>query len=588
MCGIAGLIAAPDAPAPEPAALAALERALAHRGPDGSGHTAVGRVALVQTRLAIIDLAGGDQPLFAGSAALVGNGEIYNYRELRAAMPQAPFTTQSDNEVPLHLWLRDGTQYARALRGMYALAIHERAGRTVTLSRDPFGIKPLYIAQTAAGIAFASEPQALLAAGIVPRAVRPAARDELLQLQFTTGAETIFPGIRRVLPGETLLCGEGRVLEHHRLPALPEGGPEQIDEAEALARLDRALTESVDLHQRSDVPYGMFLSGGIDSSVLLTLMARLNSTPVLAFTAGFAAPGAADERAAAAEVARALGARHETLEVTEAMVWRHLPEIVACMDDPAADYAIIPTWFLARRARQDVKVVLSGEGGDEMFAGYGRYRSAARPWWRGGRVMRARGTFDRLDVLRSRPAAWRDGIAAAEAEAASGGRTRLAAAQATDVADWLPHDLLLKLDRCLMAHAVEGRTPFLDPGVAAASFRLPDALKVRDRMGKWLLRQWLAANCPAARPFARKQGFTVPIGTWIAGVGDRLGKLVAAQPGVAEVADPARVVALFRHARGRREEFAAWHLLFYALWHRAHIQGLAPAGDVFETLASNR
>ena len=588
MCGIAGLIAAPDAPAPEPAALAALERALAHRGPDGSGHTAVGRVALVQTRLAIIDLAGGDQPLFAGSAALVGNGEIYNYRELRRDMPQTAFATQSDNEVPLHLWLRDGTQYARALRGMYALAIHERAGRTVTLSRDPFGIKPLYIAQTAAGIAFASEPQALLAAGIVPRAVRPAARDELLQLQFTTGAETIFPGIRRVLPGETLLCGEGRVLEHHRLPALPEGGPEQIDEAEALARLDRALTESVDLHQRSDVPYGMFLSGGIDSSVLLTLMARLNSTPVLAFTAGFAAPGAADERAAAAEVARALGARHETLEVTEAMVWRHLPEIVACMDDPAADYAIIPTWFLARRARQDVKVVLSGEGGDEMFAGYGRYRSAARPWWRGGRVMRARGTFDRLDVLRSRPAAWRDGIAAAEAEAASGGRTRLAAAQATDVADWLPHDLLLKLDRCLMAHAVEGRTPFLDPGVAAASFRLPDALKVRDRMGKWLLRQWLAANCPAARPFARKQGFTVPIGTWIAGVGDRLGKLVAAQPGVAEVADPARVVALFRHARGRREEFAAWHLLFYALWHRAHIQGLAPAGDVFETLASNR
>jgi asparagine synthase (glutamine-hydrolysing) len=586
MCGIAGLIAAPGAPAPEPATLTALERALAHRGPDGSGHTAVGRVALVQTRLAIIDLAGGDQPLFAGSAALVGNGEIYNYRELRAAMPQTRFATESDNEVPLHLWLRDGTRYAGALRGMYALAIHERAGRTVTLSRDPFGIKPLYIAQTDAGLAFASEPQALLAAGIVRRALRPAARDELLQVQFTSGAETIFPGIRRVLPGETLLCGDGRVLEHHRLPALPEGGPEDIDADAALRRLDAALTESVDLHQRSDVPYGMFLSGGIDSSVLLTLMARLNTAPVLAFTAGFAAPGAADERADAAALARALGARHETLEVTEAMVWRHLPEIVACMDDPAADYAIIPTWFLARRARQEVKVVLSGEGGDEMFAGYGRYRSAARPWWRGGRVMRGRGTFDRLDVLRARPAAWRDGIAAAEAQAATGGRTRLAAAQATDIADWLPHDLLLKLDRCLMAHAVEGRTPFLDPGVAAAAFRLPDALKVRDGAGKWLLRQWLAANCKAARPFAKKQGFTVPIGTWIGGVGERLGKLVAMQPGIAEIAEPARVIALFRHAAGRRESFAAWHLLFYALWHRTHIQGLPPAGDVFETLAT--
>jgi len=586
MCGIAGLIAAPDAQVPAPETLAALERALAHRGPDGSGHTAVARVALVHTRLAIIDLAGGNQPLFAGSAALVGNGEIYNYRELRAAMPQVAFATESDNEVPLHLWLRDGTQYARSLRGMYALAIHERAGRTVTLSRDPFGIKPLYVAQTAAGLAFASEAQALLAAGIVPRAVRPAARDELLQVQFTTGAETIFPGIRRVLPGETLLCGDGRILEHHRIAALPEGGPEDIDEAAALARLDRALTESVDLHQRSDVPYGMFLSGGIDSSVLLTLMARLNATPVLAFTAGFDAPGAADEREAATEVARALGAHHETLEVTEAMVWQHLPEIVACMDDPAADYAIIPTWFLARRARQDVKVVLCGEGGDEMFAGYGRYRAAARPWWRGGRVMRGRGTFDRLDVLRARPAAWRDGIAAAEAQAATPGRTRLAAAQATDMADWLPHDLLLKLDRCLMAHAVEGRTPFLDPGVAAAAFRLPDGLKVRDRTGKWLLRQWLAANCKAARPFARKQGFRVPIGTWMAGVGDRLGKLVAMQPCVAEIAEPTRVAALFRHASGRREEFAAWHLLFYALWHRTHIQGLAPAGDVFETLAT--
>jgi asparagine synthase (glutamine-hydrolysing) len=280
-----------------------------------------------------------------------------------------------------------------------------------------------------------------------------------------------------------------------------------------------------------------------------------------------------------------LGARHETLEVTEAMVLSHLPEIVACMDDPAADYAIIPTWFLARRARQEVKVVLSGEGGDEIFAGYGRYRSATRPWWRGGRVMRARGTFDRLDVLRARPIAWRDGIAASEAEAAHGGRSRLAVAQAADMADWLPHDLLLKLDRCLMAHAVQGRTPFLDPAVAAAAFRLPDALKVRGRVGKYLLRQWVAQHCPTARPFARKQGPAVPIGAWMAGVGNRLGPLVAGQPGIAEIAEPGRVAALFRNAGGRREEFAAWSLLFYALWHRTHVLGLAPAGDVFDTLA---
>ena len=470
---------------------------------------------------------------------------------------------------------------------MYAIAIHERAARTLTLTRDPFGIKPLYTAQVAGGLAFASEPQALLAAGLVRRALRPAARAELLQMQFTTGADTIFEGIQRVLPGETLTCSDGRVLERHRVTALPEGPPEEIEEAAALDRLDRALMESVDLHQRSDVPYGMFLSGGVDSAAILALMARLNSTPVLAFTAGFASPGAADEREQAAAVAAAVGARHETIEITEAMVWQHLPEIVACMDDPAADYAIIPTWFLARRAREEVKVVLSGEGGDEIFAGYGRYRSAMRPWWLGGRVMRARGTFDRLDVLRARPTGWRDGIAAAEAQAATGGRTRLAAAQATDMADWLPHDLLLKLDRCLMAHAVEGRTPFLDSGVAAAAYRLPDALKVRQGRGKWLLRLWLERALPAARPFAPKQGFSVPIGAWIAGQGERLGRLVAQQPGVAELAEPARVVALFRKAAGRREGFAAWSLLFYALWHRTHILGLPPAGDVFETLSAS-
>jgi asparagine synthase (glutamine-hydrolysing) len=469
---------------------------------------------------------------------------------------------------------------------MFAIAIHDRSARSVTLTRDPFGIKPLYTVQFDGGLAFASEPRALLEAGLAPRAVRAAARDELLQLQFTTGAETIFPGISRVLPGETLTCTDGHVLGRSRVEALPDGPAENISEDAALARLDRALMESVDLHQRSDVPYGMFLSGGIDSAAILALMARLNSQPVLAFTAGWDVSGVADERAHAADVARAAGARHETIQITERMVWTHLPEIVACMDDPAADYAIIPTWFLARRARQDVKVVLSGEGGDEVFGGYGRYRKAMRPWWRGGRVMRARGPFDRVDVLRDRAAGWREGYAASELAAAEG-RDRLSAAQAVDVADWLPNDLLLKLDRCLMAHAVEGRTPFLDPGVAAAAFRLPEGLKVRGRLGKWILRRWLESALPEAKPWAPKQGFTVPVGEWIAREGPRLGPLVARQAGVAEIAHPDRVERLFASGGvGWPSGHAAWTLLFYALWHRTHILGHPPAGDVFETLAA--
>lgn len=583
MCGIAGLALRSGA-APSPALLAAMNAALGHRGPDGNGQHISGNVALAHTRLAIIDLKTGDQPLFAGSSALIGNGEVYNYRELRTEN-QLACVTGSDCEPPLHLYRRDGIGFAERLRGMYAIALHDPAERRLVLARDPFGIKPLYIAEFADGIAFASEPQALLHAGIVAPSLDGDRLNELLQLQFTTGAETIFRGITRLLPGETIAIADGRIVERRRRAALPEGAPEEIGEDAALARLDAALQDSVDLHQRSDVPYGMFLSGGTDSAAILAMMARLNDRPVLAFTAGFDVPGAADEREAASRAAKAAGARHVSIDVTRAEVWRHLPAIVGAMDDPAADYAIIPTWFLARRARQEVKVVLSGEGGDEIFGGYGRYRSAMRSWWLGGKAPRRKGAFDGLDVLRVEPTGWRDGIAAAEIEAAQGGRTRLQAAQALDVADWLPNDLLTKLDRCLMAHAVEGRTPFLDPGVAAAAFRLPDGLKVRRDLGKYLLRRWLETRFPASEPFRPKQGFTVPIGAWIAEDGARLGALVAAQPGVAEIAKPDRVQALFRAASGKKEAFAAWHLLFHALWHRRHVEGRQMLGDVFEALA---
>ncbi len=582
MCGIAGLALKPGI-TPDPKVLEALTAALAHRGPDGHGHHVAGNVALAHTRLAIIDLATGDQPLFAGSAALVGNGEVYNYRELRTDNALV-CATGSDCEPPLHLFRRDGAGFAETLRGMYAIAIHDRATRQVVLARDPFGIKPLYIAETASGIAFASEPAALIAAGIVAPSLRRQPLAELLQIQFTTGAETIFEGITRLLPGETVVIADGAIVERRLRAALPAGAPEQITEEAALARLDAALAESVDLHQRSDVPYGMFLSGGTDSAAVLAMMARLNERPVLAFTAGFDIPGAADEREAAARAAAAAGARHVTIDVTRDMAWRHLPEIVAAMDDPAADYAIIPTWFLARRAREEVKVVLSGEGGDEIFGGYGRYRSAMKPWWLGGKAMRAHGAFDRLDVLRQPARGWRDGIEAAAAAAATPGRTRLQAAQALDVADWLPNDLLTKLDRCLMAHGVEGRTPFLDPGIAAAAFRLPDGLKVRDGQGKWILRQWLARHFSASEPFRKKQGFTVPVGAWIAQEAERLAPLVAAQAAVAKVAKPDRILPLFRAAAGKREGFAAWHLLFLALWHRRHVEGVRAEGDVLAFL----
>jgi len=584
MCGIAGVMTLGAGPPPD-ALLDALLGALAHRGPDGEGRHIAANVGIVQARLAIIDLATGDQPLYEpGGAALVGNAEIYNYVELREEMQGARFQTRSDCEVPLHLFRRHGLDFTRYLRGMYALAIHDPVAGRLVLTRDPFGIKPLYYAETDQGFVFASEPQALVATGLIAPEIDPVARGELLQLQFTTGRQTIFRGIQRVLPGETVVVVGGHVVERRRTAALPDGPPEPIAEDEALAALDRVLEDSVRLHQRADVPYGLFLSGGIDSSAVLAMMARLNTRPVHAYTIGFDGTGATDERALARVAASALGAEHIEVSFTEEDFWQLLPAVAAAMDDPAADYAILPTYKLAAVAGEDLKVVLSGEGGDEMFAGYGRYRSFGRPWWLGGRTPRSRGVFDHLGVLSLDTAGWRDGIAAAEMSAQGGERNRLQSAQAADCAEWLPNDLLTKLDRCLMAHGVEGRTPFVDTTVAAFALRLPDALKVRDRRGKWLLRRWLAERLPEARPFAPKQGFTVPVGEWIQRAGRRLGPMVARHPAIAEIADPEAVVRLFA-SPGKHRSFAAWVLLFYALWYGRHMLGRPVADDVFAALA---
>ena len=591
MCGIAGILSA-DGRTPSEAVLRRLAGALSHRGPDGEGMHRAGPVGLIQTRLAIIDLETGDQPLFAtrpdgGEVVLVANGEIYNYIELRAGMGEERFRTRSDCETPLQLYLDHGVDFAERLRGMYSVAVFDAAAGRLLIARDPFGIKPLYYVENENGFVFASEPQALIAAGLTSAELDARARDELLQLQFTTGAETAFAGIRRVLPGETLVVERGMVIDRRRIPAVPLEGPRKMAIGDALIDLDHVLTESVNVHQRSDVPYGMFLSGGVDSSVLLALMARLNTTPVRAFTAWFPGTDAKDEREFARTAAASVGASHVEVEFTENDFWDLLPEVAAAMDDPTADYAVLPTYKLARAARDDgLKVVLCGEGGDELFAGYGRYRSASRSWPL-ARPMRRKGILEGLGLLRDEPdgRSWRDGIAASERACDVPGLSHLQALQAVDCADWLPHDLLNKLDRCLMAHGVEGRVPFLDREVADFAFRLPDAMKIKRRTGKWLLRRWLETGMPQARPFARKRGFTVPVGEWIAARGAELGPLVAAQEGIAEACDPDAVERLFR-AGAAKEGKAAWTLLFYSLWHRRHIQGRAPAGGVLDTLAA--
>jgi len=584
MCGIAGLMTI-DGTSPSDEVLDAFARCLAHRGPDGQGRFRDKNVALVQTRLAIIDLETGDQPIVGPDGNVISaNGEIYNFVELRAALPDVAMKTASDCEPPLHLYGRKGLAFVDDLRGMFAISIYDAERGRLVLSRDPFGIKPLYYAETQRGFAFASEPQALIGAGLVKPVVRDTARDAFLQLQFSTGRKTIYKGIKRVLPGETLVIERGLIVEHHMKYALEGRKSRSIGEDQAMKELEEALKDSVKVHQRADVPYGLFLSGGIDSSALLSLMAELNDNPIKAFTAGFSGTDVHDEREHARMLAKKVGADHTEVDFNEQDFLNLLPQIAEAIDDPVADYAVLPTFKLAREAKKDVKVVLSGEGADELLGGYGRYRAYCRPWPL-RKAIRATGTFDGLGVFKGNICKdWHKGIANAEKLVKKFPWSRLQRAQAIDCIDWLPHDLLIKLDRCLMANGVEGRTPFLDPIVADAAFYLPDNMKIKNKLGKSLLRQWLNRRLPEAKPFSKKRGFTVPVGHWINRHGDKLGTLVADQPAIAEICDKNAVVTLFKN-EGKEEGFAAWTLLFYALWHQRHILQFKCDGDVFDALS---
>ena len=586
MCGLGGFMTA-DGAAPSRRILDILAGALAHRGPDHTEVMTREGLGFAHTRLSIIDLATGDQPLYGPDGlALIANGEIYNDPELRAGvLAAAPFKTGSDCESILHLYARYGVACADRLRGMYAFALHDPTSETLVLARDPFGIKPLYFAEIAGGLVFASEPQAIIATGLVEAQLTPGAAQEILQLTCTTGGGTAFVGISRVLPGETIVVIRGRVQQRFRRAALPLGPPRNISEREALEALDAVLMDSVSVHRRSDVPYGLFLSSGVDSAAVLSCLARLSGAPVTAFTASFPGTRLADEFPQAHRVAAALGARHINVKIVESDLWTHLPDIAAAVDDPSGDYAIVPTYLLARAAREEVKVVLCGEGGDEIFAGYGRYRRQARPAWLGGRERNPNGPFSALGVLRQDNLDWRRGLIAAQTAAQTPGRTRLQIAQALDCEESLPNCLLNKLDRCLMAHGVEGRTPFLDVEVAQLGFLLPERLKLARGRAKVLLRRWLESRLPEAEPFSKKRGFTVPVGEWILAAGERLGPLVADDPAVSEYCHPARVREIFVSRRGE-DQIAAWRLLFFALWHRRHIRGLLPDGDVFECLSS--
>ncbi len=557
MCGIAGVLG-------DRASARPLIEALKHRGPDGIRVEAGAGWSVGHARLSIIDLEGGWQPLHDSGSTVIGNGEIYNYLELTRDFALGDqLKTGSDFEPLLKLYNQEGPRAFERLRGMFALCLIGGDGRT-WLVRDPFGIKPLYVQ----GAHFASEPRALKRGPLVVERAQ-----ELLALNYTLGKSTMFEGVSRLSPGAV----SGPTPE--RLPWGPATVPQPMDEATALQRLDAVLEDSVKVHQRSDVPYGLFLSGGIDSAAIATVMSRLSSRPVTALTCGFDAPGARDERAAAEAVARALNLDWRETRFGEEDFWAIAPQVAWAHDDPTTDYATLPTYKLAQAAKGTMTVVLTGEGGDELFGGYGRYRRALRHPWLGGRP-----ALPQIDApfLKDRGA----GVLARwkAAAAAPSHLSALQKAQWGDIATWLPNDLLLKLDRCLMAHGLEGRTPFLDREVAAFAFNLPDAMKVRGRYGKWLLRTWLERACPAAQPWAKKQGFTVPVQSWIAPRSAELGPRIAALEAVRATCDSEAVQAIFSR---EGQEKNRWPLLFFGLWSLIHLQGAEPQAALAHLLGDN-
>jgi asparagine synthase (glutamine-hydrolysing) len=583
MCGIAGLLTRPGS-VPDGVMLSGLERALHHRGPDSAGRFVADGVALVSTRLAIVDVSHGQQPLHGpDGTVLVANGEIYNAPALRAALPPGCLVTGSDCEPIVHLYAERGVAFAEALRGMYAVAIYDRPRHRLVLARDPFGIKPLYYVEGDGSFAFASEPQALRSIGLARAGVTALRRAELMQLKFTTGEDTIFPQIRRVLPGETLVVEDGRIVQRLRRPALPAVMAGHVaSPANTLAALDRILEDSVAIHLSSEVPCGLFLSGGVDSTLLLAYAGRTAGRTIPTITIGYDGTDPSDESSEAIRIAKRAGADCERVEMTGRDFWDMAPSVAATLDDPTADPAALPTYRMAQAAAAaGLKVMLCGEGADELFGGYVRYRRAQRPWRWISRRARADGIFHGLDGMAGLEG-WRTALGAVECRETAAGRSPLQRLQAIDCDEALPNALLAKLDRCLMRHGVEGRTPFIDSKVADFAFSLPDRTKVGLKRGKLLLREQLAAMLPDRAASARKKGFNTPVGRWMAERKTELRALLPRQPGLAEFVSPDLIRRLCDEAADHPQP--AWSLLFYGLWHSHHVMGLSPQGTVADVL----
>ncbi|MFT8872509.1 MAG: asparagine synthase (glutamine-hydrolyzing) [Sporolactobacillus sp.] len=623
MCGFCGYIANKGALEPDRHDQNQMtERAsiIAHRGPDDGGFYTDQYVQLAFRRLSIIDLAGGHQPLPYENERyyLIYNGEVYNYLELREELIEKGYTfnTTSDTEVLAAMYADRGTDCLRYFRGMFAFVIWDKQEKTLFAARDHFGIKPLYYMETSEGLFLASEKKSLLT-GEDSHPLSEKALQYYMTFQFVPEPYTLAEDIMRLEPGHYLLKKPGEPLEVHAY-FQPTFAPVAQTLNEAKDKIQHVLVDSVKMHMRSDVPVGAFLSSGIDSTCIVALAKRFNEN-IKTFTVGFQSKGY-NEIDIARDSAEKLGVENHAVEITPDMFLKELPKIVWHMDDPVADPAAIPLYFVAREARKYVKVVLSGEGSDELFGGYNIYREPLALKWfdavpnAGRRVMKAvasqlpvgmkgrsyllRGTTPMNERYVGNAFMFNESekkylLKTYKSDAPFTDVTRpiynqganydkVAQMQLVDLKTWLRGDILVKADRMTMANSLELRVPFLDTEVLNVARTLPTSLKTAEGTTKYAFREAMRGIVPDSILFRKKLGFPVPIRVWLKDeIHDWAEALIKSSGTDLWINKGYALKLLEDHCSDKFDNSRKiWTILMFMLWHRIYIEKSVSADDL--------
>lgn len=615
MCGFCGYLANDSVLEPgrhEQNEMTARTEIINHRGPDDAGYYSDDQMQLAFRRLSIIDLAGGHQPLPYDNDRyyIIYNGEVYNYVELRNGLIEKGYTfkTTSDTEVIVAMYADRGTECVKYFRGMFAFLIWDKQEKTLFGARDIFGIKPFYYMEKEDGVFFASEKKSLLV-GEEPHPVSEKALQYYMTFQFVPEPYTLSDQIRRLEPGHYLLKKKGGALQNKPYWE-PTFAPVKQTLDEAQKKIQNVLIDSVKMHMRSDVPVGAFLSSGIDSTCIVALAKRFNKN-IKTFTVGFQSKGY-NEIDVARDSAEKLGVENHVLEVTPEMFMEELPRIVWHMDDPVADPAAIPLYFVAREARKHVKVVLSGEGSDELFGGYTIYREplalnwfdsvpdpakkllreiAGRlPYGMKGRSYLLRGTTplperyvgnafmfnenEKKYVLKtfSEDAPFTDITQPIYDQAAH--YNKVDQMQLIDIETWLRGDILVKADRMTMAHSLELRVPFLDKEVFKVAHSLPVSLKTGKGTTKFAFREAMRGIVPDSILFRKKLGFPVPTRVWLKNELYDWARRIIHDSDTDQFINKSYVLKLLEdHRSGKRDNSRKiWTILMFMLWHQIYIE----------------